>query len=138
MAKMKNPLGVENVLVAPSSQAHPSEGIYIARALVQDLQEVPGRDMNATHRDQKLTRGSPLVHCEPVTIVTSPNVGQPQARDLSSKLEEVIAAARPHLNNGEFQELKELMAKYADIFAGDNKGYGRTNKVYHCIDTGDA
>jgi hypothetical protein len=36
MARMENPLGVENGLVEPSQQAHPPEGIYIARTLVQD------------------------------------------------------------------------------------------------------
>jgi hypothetical protein len=51
MARMENPLGVEYGLVEPSLQAHPPEGIYIARTLVQDRQEVPVRVLNATHRD---------------------------------------------------------------------------------------
>jgi hypothetical protein len=71
-------------------------------------------------------------------MVTPHGVGQPQAQDQSSKLEDVITAARPHLTNGEFQELEELLTEYDDIFPGDNEDYGRNNKVYHCIDTGDA
>jgi hypothetical protein len=59
MARMENPLGVENGLVEPSPQAHPPEGIYVARTLVQDRQEVPGRVLNATHRDQN-TQEDPL------------------------------------------------------------------------------
>jgi hypothetical protein len=39
MARLQNPLGVENSLVEPSPQAHPLEGIYIARTLVQDRQD---------------------------------------------------------------------------------------------------
>jgi hypothetical protein len=70
--------------------------------------------------------------------VTPPDVGQYQAQDLSSKLEDVITAAKPHLTNGEFQEFKELLTEYEDIFARDDEDYGRTNEVYHCIDTGDA
>jgi hypothetical protein len=58
MARMENPLGVENGPVEPSPKAYPPEGIYIARTLVQDRQEVPVRVLNATHRDQKLIRGS--------------------------------------------------------------------------------
>jgi hypothetical protein len=131
MARMENPLGVENCLVELSPQAHPHEGIYIARTLVQDRQEVLVRVLNATHRDQKLTRGSPLAHCEPVTLVTPPDVGQHQDQGPSSKLEDVITAAKPHLTNGKFQELNELLAEYEDIFAGDDEDYGRTNKVYH-------
>jgi hypothetical protein len=70
-------------------------------------------------------------------LVTPPDLGQPQAQDSSSKLEDVIAAAKPHLTNGEFQELEEL-TEYENIFSGDNKDYGRTNKGYHHTDMGDA
>jgi hypothetical protein len=65
-------------------------------------------------------------------------VGQHQTQDLSSKLEDVITTAKPLLTNGEFQELNELLTEYEDIFARDDEDYGRTNKVYHRIDTGDA
>jgi hypothetical protein len=60
-----------------------------------------------------------------------------QTQELSSKLKKVVMAAKPHLTNGEFQELKELLTDYEDIFAGD-EDYRRTNKVCHRIDTGDA
>ncbi|XP_023702529.1 uncharacterized protein LOC111861847 [Cryptotermes secundus] len=138
MAKMKNHLGVENGLVEPSPQAHPPEGIYVARTLVQDCQEVPVRVMNVTQKDQKLRRGSPLAHCEPVTLVALPEVGRPPAPGLTPKLADVTTAAKPHLSPGEFQELEDLVSEYADIFAQDNEDYGRTNRVYHRIDTGEA
>jgi hypothetical protein len=63
---------------------------------------------------------------------------RPKTQDPSSKLEDIIAAAKRHLTNGEFQELKELLAECEDIFAVDSEDHGRTNKVYHRIDTGDA
>jgi hypothetical protein len=56
MARLQSHLGVENERIEPSPQAPPPEGIYIARTLVQDRQEVPVRVLNATHHDQKLTR----------------------------------------------------------------------------------
>jgi hypothetical protein len=34
--------------------------------------------------------------------------------------------------------LRKLLTEYEDIFSGDDEDYGRTNKVYHRIDTGDA
>jgi hypothetical protein len=71
MARSENPLGVESDLVEQSPKAHPPKGIYIARTLVQDHQEVPVGVLNATYRDQVLTRVFPLAHCEPVTLVTS-------------------------------------------------------------------
>jgi hypothetical protein len=60
MARLESPLRVENDLVELSPQAHPSEGIYIARTLVQDRREVLVWVLNAMHRKQDLTRGSPL------------------------------------------------------------------------------
>jgi hypothetical protein len=137
MARLESHLGVENGLVEPSPQAPPPDGIYIARTLVQDREEVPVRVLNAIHRDQKLTRGSPLAQCEPVTLVTPPHLERQQDQESSSKFQDVAEAARPHLSNGEFRELEELLAEYKVTFAVDNKGHGRTNKVYHRIDTGD-
>jgi hypothetical protein len=45
--------------------------------------------------------------------------------------------ARPHLSNGEFQELESFLAECEDIFALDSEDHGRTSKVYRCIDTRD-
>jgi hypothetical protein len=39
-------------LVPPSPEAHPPEGLHIARALVRDRREAPVRVLNATRRDQ--------------------------------------------------------------------------------------
>jgi hypothetical protein len=138
MARMENLLGVENGLVEPNPQGHPPEGIYVARNLVQDRQEVPVRVLNSTRRDQKLTRGSTLAHCEPVTLVTTPDVKQNRAQVPRSRLKDIIPEAKPHLTKEEFHELGELLTEYQDIYAGNNEDYSRTNKVYHCIDTGDA
>jgi hypothetical protein len=52
---------VENGLVGPSPEAHLTEGPYIARSLVRDRRAVPLRVLNATFRDQKLTKESHLV-----------------------------------------------------------------------------
>jgi hypothetical protein len=95
------PLGVENGLVEPSPQAHLPEGIYNARTLVQGRRKVLVRVFNATHSDQKLKRGFPLAHCEPVMLVTPPDFEQSQVRDSSSKLQDVTEAARPHFSNEE-------------------------------------
>jgi hypothetical protein len=124
VVRLEKPLGVENGLVEPSPQAHPHERIYLARTLVQDHQEVPVRILNATHRDQKLTTESPLAHCEPVTLVTPPDVERSQARVAISKLPDLIAEARPHLSKGEFQDLKDLLIEYEDIFAGITETMG--------------
>jgi hypothetical protein len=68
---------VENGLVDLSQEAHLPKGLYIARTLVRDRQEVPVRFVIFTC-DQKFTKGSPLAHCEVVTLVTPPSLEKPQ------------------------------------------------------------
>jgi hypothetical protein len=58
MAELESPLGVENGLVEPSPEAHPPEGLYVARNLVRDRREVSLSVMNAIGPDQKLMKGS--------------------------------------------------------------------------------
>jgi hypothetical protein len=111
MARLQSHLGKENDLVEPSPQALPPEGIYIARTLVQSRQEVPVRVLNATHRDQKLTRGFPLAQCEPVTLVTPPDLERQHDQESSSKLPNVTEAAKPHLSKKECRELEELVSE---------------------------
>jgi hypothetical protein len=53
--------------------------------------------LNATRRDRKLTKESPG-HCEPVTLVTPPDVENPHVRDTTAKLEDVIIAPRANLS----------------------------------------
>jgi hypothetical protein len=62
---------------------------------------------------------------------------EPLTRDTATQLQDVTAAARPNLNNGEIQDLEEL-TEYGDIFAMDSDDYGRTDRVYYSIGTGGA
>jgi hypothetical protein len=99
MALLQSPLGVQNDLEEPSSEAQLPKGLYIARTLVQDCWEVPVRVLNATHHNQKLTKGSPLVHCKPVILVTPPDAEQSQVQDTIQKLQDVTAGARQNLSD---------------------------------------
>jgi hypothetical protein len=56
MAKLEIPFGVEIGLVEPSPQAHPYEGLYIARNLIRDRREVPMSILNVIRREKKLTK----------------------------------------------------------------------------------
>jgi hypothetical protein len=53
-------------------------------------------------------------------------------------LEDVIATAKPNPAKEKFRELEELLTEYEIIFSGDKEDYGRTGKVNHRIDNGDA
>jgi hypothetical protein len=71
-------------------------------------------------------------------LVTTLDLNQPQAQESNSKLQVITEAAKPELSDGKFQELEKLLTEYDDSSALDSEDHGRTNKVYHCIDTGDA
>jgi hypothetical protein len=51
-----------------------------------------------------------------------------QAPKSSSKVQEVIEAARSNLSDREFQELEDHMTEYEDIFATGSEDYGRTDR----------
>jgi hypothetical protein len=59
MARLENPHRVKNDLVEPSLEVHPTEGLYVVRTDAQDRQEICVKVLNATHSDQKLTKGFP-------------------------------------------------------------------------------
>jgi hypothetical protein len=59
VARMESPLGIEKGLGEPNLKAHPPEGIYIARNVVQGRQELLVRILNTTHRE-KISRENPI------------------------------------------------------------------------------
>jgi hypothetical protein len=87
--------------------------------------------LNSTHHNQKFKGGSPLAHCEKVTIWNSPRP-ETQFRNYRTDRSGQATFKQP-----EFQELDELLVEYEDIFTVESKDHGRTNKMYHCIDTAD-
>jgi hypothetical protein len=72
---------------------------------------------------------------EPVTLVITPHVEQPQFRDTTPKLQNVIAAAKKYLIDAESRKMEELLTEYGDTFAMESDDYGRTDTVDHSIDT---
>jgi hypothetical protein len=53
-------------------------------------------------------------------------------------LQNVITPARPNLSDTESRELKELLTENGVIFDMKSDDLGRTDRLYHCIDTGEA
>jgi hypothetical protein len=70
--------------------------------------------------------------------VTPPDVEQPQIRDTTPKLQDVIAAISSNLRDHKYQEFEEFLTKYRDISAMKRDDYGRTDRVYNRIDKGEA
>jgi hypothetical protein len=97
--------------------------------------------MNATSHDQMLRNGTTIGHGEPAVWTATIDYQKPEPRrkrGLCGQLREVIVGARPNLSVREAQALEELIADYQDVFEIKSGDHGRTEKVYHRIDTGDA
>jgi hypothetical protein len=75
------------------------------------------RVLNPALHDQKLAKGFPVARCEPVALVTQPDVAVPQDQYTSPNLQDMIMAARPNLEDKEIQDLEELITEYEDVFA---------------------
>jgi hypothetical protein len=94
--------------------------------------------MNVTNQDQVLGEGTTIRHGEPVTWAASLDDQEQRPRDLCKELKDMVSGTRPNLNKKEANVLEEFIAEFQDVFATKNGDYGRTDKVYHRIDTGDA
>ena len=97
--------------------------------------------MNVTYQDQVLREGTIIGHGQPAMGAETIDEQKPEPRRrqrLCKQMKEVIARARPNLSIGEAQALEELIADYQDVFETKSGDHGRTEKVYHRINTGDA
>ena len=140
VARLEAPLGATNLLIEPSQKGS-RIGVFIARTLVRARPRVPVRIMNVTSHNQVLRDGTDIGHGEPAVWAATIDYQKPEPRrkrGLCKQLREVIVGARPTLSVREAQALEELMADYQDVFETKSGDHGRTDKVYHRIDTGDA
>jgi hypothetical protein len=128
-----------SALVEPSMKATP-KGLYIASTLVEAREWVSVRIVNVADRDQVLSKGTVVGHVEPVAWTTP--VGDqeppPPAPGLCEQLQGVISDAKPNLDAIETQKFEGLIAEFRDVFAINSDDFGRTDRVCHRMDTGDA
>jgi hypothetical protein len=128
-----------SALVEPSMKA-PPKGLYIASTLVEVRERVPVRIVNVADRDQVLSKGTVVGHVEPVAWTTP--VGDqetpPPAPGPCEQLRGVISDAKPNLDVKQTQVFEGLIAEFRDVFATNSDDFGRTDRVCHRIDTGDA
>jgi hypothetical protein len=125
--------GATNVLLEPSREC-PRDGFVEARKLVRARPRVPVRIMNVTNQDQMMSEGTTIGHGEPAVwaaTIDDQGPGLRRERGLCKQLKEVIAGAGPNLSATETLALE-------DVFETKRGDHGRTEKVYHRIDTGEA
>ena len=102
--------------------------------------------MNPSDTIRKLKRGTVIAEAEPVTVVDSlsddlsarPNNNQ--FRDLQPHLKSLYheTCEREQLDQPTHIGLKQLLIRYADVFAKDNHDLGMTSIVQQEINTGTA
>jgi hypothetical protein len=129
-----------SALVEPSMKP-PLKGLYITSTLVEARERVPVRIVNVADQDQVLSEGTVVGHVEPV-VWTMPLGDQelppPATQGACEQLQGVISDAMPNLDATETQALEGLIAEFRDVFATSSDDFGRTDRVRHRIDTGDA
>jgi hypothetical protein len=129
-----------SALVEPSTKA-PLKGLYITSTLVEARKRVPVRIVNVADRDQVLSEGTVVGHVEPVAwtmLVGDQEPPPPATQGPCEQLQRVISDAKPNLDAKETQALEGLIAEFRDVFATNSDDFGRTDRVCHRIDTGDA
>jgi hypothetical protein len=94
------------------------------------------RVLNATRRDQNLTKLSLLAHCKAVTLVISTRCGTAPGPRLKPEIARRERSGQVILKQWRISGVGRILAEYEDIFAVDSEDYGRINRVYHRIDKG--
>jgi hypothetical protein len=70
--------------------------------------------------------------------MTPPDTEQPQFRNTTSKLQDVIASAKANVREAESRELEEFLTEYGVIFAMKIDVYIQTHSMYYRINMGEA
>ena len=131
-------------------------GLMIARALV-DIQhgQVLMRVLNPTECDTDLRGGTTAAMCYPAvafddtedrTYIRTVQINELEVESRSDEispqipdhLKDMIDRSSEHLDDTQIAVMTDLMTEYQDIFAKDSGDLGRTDKVKHRINTGDA
>jgi hypothetical protein len=103
MAGLERHLGVGGGLIESSPETH------VARSLVWSCMEVTVRIMSTTNRDQTLAKEFCSAYCKPVTLAFPLGAADPQTQETAPQFEDVLAAARPNVNNEETQKVEEFI-----------------------------
>ena len=128
------------VLLEPMlDDGEPGKGLLVARTLCVTGKEIPVRIMNVNGYPTTLKKGSTLGHCSEVSsimhrvrnLVSAPT-------ELPESLKPFVLDACRELPQSHKEEVKNLIARFQDIFETGDGTKGRTNIVEHRIDTGDA
>ncbi|XP_056017492.1 uncharacterized protein LOC130053875 [Ostrea edulis] len=114
-----------------------SEKGIVGKVLVTTKESEPVRFMNPSFVVQTIYKGTIVAKLTPVQCVVG-EMGTPSesSTELSPALEELLQRSSGRLSSDQKQELKSLLLRNTNLFAKDDKDFGRTDVIKHSINTG--
>ena len=119
--------------------------VMVARAVVApDGTEVPVRILNWRNEPVSIPKGTKIAQLEPVSdvatevVATASKDAQEISDDHRSRLWELANQTGDHLTPDQKEQLFTLFLEYADLFATGPDDFGRTGRLQHRINTGNA
>ncbi|CAG2199128.1 unnamed protein product [Mytilus edulis] len=131
-----------------------SKGLLVAKSLVDTENTIYLAIMNLNSKSVKLKQGEQIAHLMTIEQVfdednvesqtdskyndISEQVNTVKDVDMPEHLKSMLDKVSSDLKDEEKQKLSSLIHEYKDIFVGPDGSLGRTDRVKHYIDTGDA
>ena len=129
-------------LVEPRSSQR--QAVMVARAMVDPGPgKVPVRILNPRAEPVTIQKGTVIAIMEPLSdkepvFVTSVDERREISGDKREQLWQAVCDVGDILSDEEQKQLYSVLLEYADLFAGKPDDFGRTDKIKHAINTGDA
>ena len=120
------------------------QAVMVARAMVDPVHgKVPVRILNPRAEPVTIQRGTVIAIMESLSkeepvVVTSVEEGREISENKKKHLWQAVSDVGELLSNKEQEQLYSVLLEYADLFAEKPDDFGRTNKIKHAINTGDA
>ena len=142
-------------ILEPNTSLQDGSPLVIGRSLVDVSRgDLPMVVINTSCEDVTLKQGSIVGNVQPVVKISAPNkqyyqicsakadmsdgIESETVNNLPEHLQDLVDRASGEMSSSEYQILTNLISSYSDIFASPNGELGRTDRIKHTIDTGDA
>ena len=124
-------------------EAHPDlpAGVMVGRTLV-DAERSSFHVLMANLSDKpvQLHRDTFVGMCEPVEVMEAStveeNVDRSDKKHLPKHVQELMEGASADLTGGEREQVRGLLAEFADVFSSSDQDLGKTSLTEHHINTG--
>ena len=129
--------------VSPTAKRILPNDVLIGKKLV-DLRNssFPVRVANVSDSSRTIRKGTELATCEMVESVLtgdgSPCSAMNRETEIPRQVRDLYERSAVNLDDGQKVTLRKLLCEFSDVFSEGSPDLGRTSKVKHTTDTGDA